>query len=191
MESVDTKTLVHVGVELVVVGGLTFWFQRKTALQQEEIDRLKEHLAKAEEVINRQGELLAKHDHIIGQLIGGKPHSSLPQPSQVRSRPPTENLGQTSIESKSKQTYFQGNIHATEVNDLEISDEESINDELDDLLQGELGEIQKSRKKSNEDDSESFEVECEGDVCKLKNTKGTTRSVLKKKGQKKKKSKGK
>lgn len=76
--NINTSTLVHIGVELVVVGGLAFWIHRKTGDLQDQITTLSERVNKYEDVLKRQGELLAQHENALRQVysaIQGNPPS--------------------------------------------------------------------------------------------------------------------
>ena len=96
MQSINTQTLVHTGIELVVIGGLTFWFNRKLALCQNEINELQDKVTKYEELFNQQGTVIAHHDQILRQLLGENPRQlsgqkqsfNIQQSQSPISRPP-------------------------------------------------------------------------------------------------------
>ena len=175
MENLDTKTLVHVGVELVIIGGLTFWFQRKTSLQQEEINNLREELNKTKEIINRQGALLAQHERILSQFTGG----NFPPQHEGRRRP--EPVFKNRSSRPNQYTSYNPPGGASQVHE-EV--DEVDNEELDNILKEELGNMHRSKEKSDE---EIIELECNGDVCELKKTKNLIKSDIKKKRKKGKK----
>ena len=182
MEILDTKTLVHVGVELVVVGGLAFWFQRKTSLQQQEINNLRDELSKVKEVLNSQGKMLAQYDQILGQLMGRRGPQEFSGENHRSS-----NLASPQNHPRSNQSHQHINVNQSPVD--EDDEDDMLDDELDDLLKEELGNIHKSREQPQ--DSEILELECNGGTCNLKNlkrgTKSNNRESVKKKDQRKKK----
>lgn len=164
MQAVNTQTLVHVGVELVVIGGLTFWFQRKTSLLQGEIDELREKVAGYENVIQNQGQLLAKHDQLLRQILGGGgiPPIGGPAPGPPRGPPPGRRPPPGGVPGFSP-------AHPPPPQEDEEPDLPA--EELDRLLQEELGNLESSRspkKKSKRTPPEFIELECHGDVCELK-----------------------
>jgi len=176
MQAVNTQTLVHVGVELVVIGGLTFWFQRKTSLLQGEIDELREKVAGYENVIQNQGQLLAKHDQLLRQILGGGgiPPIGGPAPGQSghppgghpSTRPPRGPPPGRRPPPGGVPGFSPAHPPPQEDEELDLPAEE-----LDRLLQEELGNLESSRspkKKSKRTPPEFIELECHGDVCELK-----------------------
>ncbi len=86
MDNIKTQTLIHVATELIVVGGLTVWFNKRISLLQEEIIALQEKNSRCESILEQQGQLLAKHEQIFRHLLG---ESSSPIPSsKIPPRPP-------------------------------------------------------------------------------------------------------
>lgn len=69
MSNIDTSTLIHVGVELVVVGGLAFWVHRKTSNLQDKLTELNEKVNRYEDILKRQGELIAAHENALRQIF--------------------------------------------------------------------------------------------------------------------------
>lgn len=84
MTTIDNQTLLHIGVECVVIGGLTYWQHRKIENVREEVNELKEKLEKYEEIINSQGQLLMQHE----QYFRGISRSSMRPPSHPSPPPP-------------------------------------------------------------------------------------------------------
>ena len=137
VSNIDTSTLVHLGVEIVVVGGLAFWVHRKTKDLQDQITSLTESVNKYEDILKRQGELLAQHENALRQVfaaMNGKspPMQSKPTPrkhtSPKRNSGPHPNIDATA----------HPNIDAT-FSKLSIEDEDGTN--VDDLLTDELAEL--------------------------------------------------
>lgn len=201
MQAVNTQTLVHVGVELVVIGGMTFWFQRKTALLQEEIDQLRDKVTGCEGIIQNQGQLLAKHDQILRQILGsgGIPPIEGPVPGGQSGgqsgwqsgRPPT---GNPSGPSRSPPSGGSPGTSPAQPPPREVEDNEPDlpPEELDRLLQEELGDVASSRvpePKHSSTQPEFIEMECHDDYCEIKPS-GSNRRLKKKnrrrgKGEKK------
>jgi hypothetical protein len=94
--SFDMKTLIHVGVEIVVVGAITFWFQKKCSSQQAEIEELREKVENLERAMEMQNKMLMEHRGLFQNLLqghippsnssSGYPSQSMMHPSQSRSR---------------------------------------------------------------------------------------------------------
>jgi hypothetical protein len=107
--SFDMKTLIHVGVEIVVVGAITFWFQKKCSSQQAEIEELREKVENLERAMEMQNKMLMEHRGLFQNLLqghippsnssSGYPSQSMMHPSQSRSR---ENGGGNSNSSDSR-----------------------------------------------------------------------------------------
>ena len=192
MENLDTKTLVHVGVELVVIGGLSFWFQRKCTLQQEEINGLKEEIANMKEIINRQGTMLANHERILNQLINGGGtmihHNGMHTHHNQPLTPMYSHQGNTPVKPHSNNTIPLTNPPVTSQTLIEDEEDDIDEEELDKLLKEEIGNIQKSRNKSS-GDKETIELECKDGVCELKEKKFDTNSDSEARTKKKRKKK--
>jgi hypothetical protein len=215
MENIDIKTLVHVGVEVVIIGGLTFWFQKKTSLQQEEINNLRSELSKAKEVINRQGKILSQHEEILKQLLNGNsnmftsssssavnqqqqqhPHHNNGHPPSHHHHqyyPPGNKIDVTQSDEIGHSSHSSRNPHGHNV----IEQEDTLDEELDNLLKEELGNINESRnpvvvstplEQSVHSSPESMEIDCDVDgVCKIKRIgKHKNKDGVKKKAQKRK-----
>ena len=169
MQTMNTHTLVHIGVELVIIGGLTFWFQRKTSLLQNEIDQLRDKVSKYEGVIESQGQLLMRHSQILRSLFGGElPSRGFGPPRHSRNHP--GNLNPLS----QRQNISPLGISPVDLcpqrprgRSKEDTEPDLLPEELDKLLQEELGNIQQSRSlKSSQ--PEFIEVDCRGDAYELK-----------------------
>ena len=189
MENVNKTMLVHVGMELVVIGGLTFWFQKKISIQQERVNNLEERLAKLEEIIVKQGNIIAQHENMFRQLGSS---SQIPSQHNHRHNPSHQAPShQVPNQSTSIHNHPQQHIHRSRDNprpqpeyieeideesedeeDLEEEDEEDLDEgDLDDLLKDEIKSIHKNRG----EDSENIELECEDGVCSLKKQKKRTK----------------
>lgn len=80
MENLDTKTLVHVGTELLLIGGLGFWMKKRIDTADAKVEEMEKKLVAFEEIINQQQAILAKHDAGLRQLFG-MPPGPPPNPS--------------------------------------------------------------------------------------------------------------
>jgi hypothetical protein len=67
----DMKTLIHVGTELIVLTGLAFWMNKRIALTESKMKLMEDQLVAYGEALNKQGKLLAQHDQIFSQMLGG------------------------------------------------------------------------------------------------------------------------
>lgn len=141
----DTKLMVHVGVELVMFGGMLFLIQRNKSVQGEQIFVLSERVAKLEEenekltaVINQQNQILHKHEQILSHLFGGGGGGggASHAPSQIPIIP------ETSTRTPS------GAAPRDDASTKSAIAEAQRNKDMDDLLKSELDEIEIPTKKS-------------------------------------------
>jgi len=120
MAAVSTQTLIHIGTEVVIIGGITFWFAKRTSDLQSQVDDLTKKLEAALQVIDSQGKMLMAHEEFLRSAA--RP----PQQRRVEPAPPTPNVP-----------------HArrvpAEAHEVEPS-------KLDAILQGELDNIEKQRR---------------------------------------------
>lgn len=177
MENLDKATLIHLGAELVVVGGLTFWFQRKTSALQGEIDNLNEKLGKCHEIIQQQSQIIQQHDQILRQILGGGAPQSLPSRAPVAPR--------TSEPQPSRQAP-PSRIRRTRTPSPSPDKDSEPMEDLDKLLEEEIDVIQKSRK-SPPAQPEYIEVDyCVGDECSVVSAKNSKSQLKKSRGRRKK-----
>lgn len=141
MQSVNTQTLIHVGTELVVLSGMTFWFQRKTSKLNSDIEDLKKRLEDCEKIISQQNQLIGHHEQILSRMLGGAPSQ------QQRQQPPPSRKPRKQ-RSTPKETKIQFKEPIIE-DDVEDEDEEDI----DELLDQEMGKTSR--------------ISCDGDTCEL------------------------
>jgi hypothetical protein len=80
--NLDTKTLIHVGTELVVVGGLAFWMNKKIGLVESKMDALLQQLAVYEDAIQKQQKMINTHEAAFRQIFGGHKPQGLPSPPE-------------------------------------------------------------------------------------------------------------
>lgn len=158
MEKLNTQTLVHVGAELVVAGGIVFWSQRKFADLQGQITDLQDKLSTYEKIIHQ-------HEQIFRQIFGGGPPpipnhsqtSTVQKPHPQQSRPPPQmQTPRTAPQTPQPPPTF------------ELEEENIDDEEYDKLLQEELDDIEKSRTSSDEKDFIEIDTHCDDGVCTLK-----------------------
>ena len=104
MESIKNPKLIHIAVELVVVAGLSFWFQRKTSQNKQAIEDLKGEVMNLVQIINQQQMMIENltgilsrmlqqpievvRSMVMGQNKPSQPPSQISQPPQQTSHPP-------------------------------------------------------------------------------------------------------
>ena len=83
MESLDKKTLIHAGIELIAFGGLTVWMMKKTGGLQDKITLLEQENSQLKEALRSHQQALMKHEQILNMIIGEPP-----QGNHLREMPP-------------------------------------------------------------------------------------------------------
>lgn len=86
--SLDAMKMAHIGAEIVVIGGVVFWVNRRTTDLQDQITSLSEQVNKCEDLIKRQSELLTRHENVIRQVFGQQGPSVAPRPPPAPPAPP-------------------------------------------------------------------------------------------------------
>lgn len=89
LESFNMQTLIHVGIELVVVGGLAFWANRRIVGVENSVADLAKRIVALEGVIEKQQQFMMQQDALIRQMLG------MVEPQGPSSRPPTEQRRQS------------------------------------------------------------------------------------------------
>lgn len=124
MEGISKQTLLHAGVELVVVGGLTLWFSKKTSLLQEQIIMLEERIAQYEKAMANYENVLMAHDQLLRAMTGQAAYPPAHRsPAQREGPPPREQPQQPST----------------------VPLQEPEEEDIDSLIQSELQEIESER----------------------------------------------
>jgi len=85
--SSNMSLMIHMGVEIVMFGGLTFWFHKRTTEQQNQITSLIEKVNRYEELLKRQGEMVAMHENALRQLSTLLQNESKTAPPRTRKIP--------------------------------------------------------------------------------------------------------
>lgn len=150
MQAVSTETLIHVGIELVVIGGLTYWLNRR-------ISSLEDTIAAQDKKIHELINVANAHDALIGNVYRSLklqlPKIHVPQQTQKPQQPPT--------------TYE--NSQTTSVIPKETQQTEHEESDLDAGIKSELDNIVNNRKQVFEEVEEEEELpeECDNDTCCL------------------------
>lgn len=80
----NNPTLIHISAEILLFGGLVFWFNRKMSSMREEIDSQKKMMSQMQQAV-------IKHEQLLAMILGKKP---IPPPNQTpqphRSPPPQQ-----------------------------------------------------------------------------------------------------
>jgi hypothetical protein len=96
----NTVTMAHIGTEMVVIGGIAFYFHRKTQQLQEENKKLSERVEElaglVEAMQERLGQLIGQTDHIEAFLAAQNAARSAaqarPEPVTLLPQPPPSTL---------------------------------------------------------------------------------------------------
>jgi hypothetical protein len=142
----DMKTLIHVGVEVVVIGGITFHFQRKISKLEGELQLMRDENIKMREEMKMLARIISAHDEF---LRGGNTRTSSHQQSFSNVNRPHEH-------PPPQQKM---------ANDSSVEQEEEIPDEeLDALLGEELSDLK-------EKTQDFIELDCAEDICEVSSPK--------------------
>lgn len=186
------KTLIHMGIELIVIGGITYWLNRKINGAEVRITEQQAQIAALQEVVKKQGETIAKHNELLQRIVdfiesGGLAHQqAAPQqtrPQQMRAAVPKV---QPRPVAKAVQTPPQRmTLPAPSVMTAPpvIEQPDVAPEQLDQLLEQELQSM--SGSSEAEAESEGIEIECHGDVCLIKDTSKSVSGAAKAKSKKK------
>jgi hypothetical protein len=84
--NLDSQTLVHVGTELVLIFGITFWLNRRISTLEAQNTALEQKLAAYEKILEAHDKLLKVHHEQLGMIFGrgGPP----PKPKSLPPPPP-------------------------------------------------------------------------------------------------------
>lgn len=67
--SIDTKQIIHIASEVVIIGGITAYFINKTNSLSDQIEELSCKLQQQNDVIQQQNEIIQNHDNLILKLL--------------------------------------------------------------------------------------------------------------------------
>lgn len=171
MQNMSTQTMIHMGVELVVAGGIIFWTQKKVSGLTAENLILKGEIEELKEAMGRQAEMLQQHNLILRQIVGPSPpqqqSSSRNEGQRLRSQPPQQSSSPRTVRRsppRSPQQYSQVTEPKTRQlpkeaeispDDNEDGESEVPSEDLDELIKAELSDLKSSR------------TECKGDSCAI------------------------
>lgn len=97
MGDMDTKTMIHIGTEILLIGGLGFWMKKRADTLDAQVEELTKKLAAYEDIIAQQQQLLARHDAMLRQIFGipntGTKESPVPARSPVKEPVPIDPVG--------------------------------------------------------------------------------------------------
>lgn len=144
--SVSMTTIIHAGVELVILGGLFYWIKTTTGGLQDQITSLTDKVNKYDDLLKRQSEVIAQHENALRQIHSMLQGISQPKPTQKptpKSNNPRSNIAQT----------FKGKQNKPAV--------EAADADLDSLLEEELGELR------DNGTSKLDNIVCNDDECVL------------------------
>lgn len=167
----NNALLIHIGVEIVVLGGITFWFNKRTSSLEEQIVVLTDKLTKHEELIIKQGEIITQHENMMREMYaiihGGSPQrSSVAQPLQRGPPRVAPQPKRNTSPNQPSQPTPRSNIPKTFKN-VEKQVEEVDENELDDLMAEELAELNRQDIEGAEYDEEEY-CDTEGNCGKKK-----------------------
>lgn len=151
MNTLDTKTMIHVGMEVVVIGGIAFWVHKKTSNLQKEIDQLKHENAELKNILVQHSQILSEHHRIFTSLGLIKPQ---PVPTEYpipQTMPPIPQPAQT---AEPAPVMKRSAVPVSEPPPPPNSEEEDYSEEeetdiegLDDYVKNELDELLSLRNK--------------------------------------------
>jgi hypothetical protein len=141
MADMDSKTMIHIGTEILLIGGLGFWMKKRVDTLDSQVEELSKKLAAYENIITQQQQLLARHDSLLRQAFGVPDQKYLSGPERdVKNNP--------SNVSKNPETLATAPLLVATPKSLpkeapESSKQEEMDitpDELDKILQAELSQ---------------------------------------------------
>ena len=172
-----TSLMFQSGAALALAGGIVFWAHSKISGLSEKIEALNKHINQLEEVLKTQGQYIAQHDNALQQIIVAR-HPPPPQKSRPRYNNSNNNSNNSNNRSNPqpnkrgnpppKQRGGQSPLRGTHIEADEEELTQSQQEELDNNLGEELGELYEGYEECNEDGSCS--VTYAGEKKKLKGT---------------------
>lgn len=168
--NISMSTIIHVGIECVMIGGVVYLITSKTNALQDQITVLNDTIKKQNEQLTVQADLITKHENAIRQLyttiqqipINQQQFASQPQTysHQERSQVQQNNENQNFVDKhyKPQQVPRQSNKQPSPQRQLPRQKKEKVIEEpqvqeIDDLLMEELNELNHENK------------ECEDEGC--------------------------
>ena len=107
--SISMMTMIHIGVEILVVAGVSFWLHSKIKTQEEHLKIQADRIAECEKLIAKQTEIITRHEnalHHFSSLLQG-----LPAPQTNRPQNPTSrNTSRNNTPQHSQQQHSQQRV---------------------------------------------------------------------------------
>jgi hypothetical protein len=156
----DNTTLAHIGAEFVLIGGVAFYFQRKTKNLEEEIEQLKREQQGLINMIESMGESLERLGGIVMAMRGAsatpQPVSAFPAAVAPTATPvsfPPRPHGKRPHHKKKRSRKQESSSSSSESSSSDSTIDEK---ELDKELEGEYKLLKEERTDG-----------CDGDVCEI------------------------
>lgn len=152
----DTTQLIHIGTELVIVGGLTFYFNAQ-------ISRLKEDNARLHEELNKMQAALSAQSQALHSVIETMNSSGLTLQLQPQPPPRKQTRFQPQQQRPISRPQQQRPISRHSRSKIEVVDDEEESfspEELDEELMETYSQLGLAESESTDN--------CEGETCSLK-----------------------
>ena len=156
----NNQALIHAGIETVVIGGVVFWFQRKTSILQSEIDGLRDKLAQCEQIMQQQSQIINQHDQLLRQIVGGGPPPGSQLPLSSPKTPPEVNPHSDPPQRSSHPEPPKSSPNPNYQREAPVPDPKEPED-LDKLLAEELGKLNSSSQ------PDYIEIDCIDNECQI------------------------
>jgi chromosome segregation ATPase len=158
-------TLAHIGSELVIIGGIAFYFHRKTNMLQTELENLKMENKNLTELVNDMQENLQQLGNVVMHLQQQLHNQSVPHRNRSTKQtsvqlPPLEQVNKHPLVDNRKRNSGLHRRRPVKKHSDDSGSETLDDTELDKELESEYDKLQKERRVHAVDD-------CEGDVCSL------------------------
>lgn len=114
--SIDSKQIIHIASEIVVIGGITAYFMNKTSKLTEQIDELEIKLVQHEEVIRNHENLLLKLLNAVNEM-----QLQIQQTNQLKQQLPKQEV---SKQQKVKQEVLKQQLPKQELSKQQLPKEE-------------------------------------------------------------------
>jgi len=158
MSLMDNKYMVHIASEIVVLIGLTFYFNQKNKKMMNYIEDLVQRVEEQEDILQKHEQLIKKLIGYINQLSSQPYNTSLPLHKQAPIKQPSINP-KSSIKISFKENSKNNKVENSKKNNIEILNE---NEETNENKESENEEISE-----NEED---LDKELDEELDELKNS---------------------
>ena len=171
MNNINSVLLCHIGVEFVVIAGITFYLNKKINSLDDKINIMRDTLLKYEEIIQNQQQMLIRHEQIIRQLTGG-----IQSQQQLNMNSMNDRRMRRYTDILNEQTeQYQEPVHSDRTSnkgifeEIEETDEEMVK-ELDEILGPEIQMLQTNYEDVEDNNDKPIENanDCDEDYCDLK-----------------------